>query len=278
MITKDELTLKVIDFGSCKDMEGTEFEKKIDEERKKDKRKKCDYKNFVGTPNYMAPECVRNRNSDKRSDVWSLGCVLYNLFVGFPPFMGKSDYLIFLKSTEAKYLIPKDIISPLAEDLITKLMVVDPEKRITMEQMYEHDFMKNADDKYPFMDLQDLAFRKIVILAKSRFNKFKEISSKMKKIKEAEQLNEEYKRNYGDSKEAANENEIKINLKEKEELIGDHKDGLEEFEKFIAGFVSEMEKINNEKYVNKVKFLETQMKHDLFGIEYEGFENDIKLG
>jgi serine/threonine protein kinase len=276
MVTKDELTLKVIDFGSCKDMEGTEFEKKIDEDRKKDKRKKCDYKNFVGTPNYMAPECVRNRNSDKKCDMWSLGCVLYNLFVGFPPFMGKSDYLIFLKSTEARYLTPKNIISSTAEDLISQLIVVDPEKRIAMDQIYEHEFMKNVDDKYPFMDLQDMAFRKIVMSAKTKFNKFKEISSKLKKIKEAEQLNEEYKKNYGESKEAE-ENEVKINPKEREELLENHKNGLEEFEKFIAGFQAEMEIINNEKYMNKVKFLDTQMKHDLFGIDYEGYHNDIKF-
>jgi hypothetical protein len=136
--------------------------------------------------------------------------------------------------------------------------------------------MKNAEERYPFIDLQDFAFRKIVTSAKSKYGKYKEISAKIKKIKEAEQLNEEYKKNYGDSEEAE-QNEVKINLEEKEELIEEHRKGIDEFENFIKDLVIEMEKINSEKYLNKVKFLEIQMKHDLFGLEYEGYQNDIKL-
>ena len=53
------------------------------------------YENHVGTPNYMAPECIWNQFSDKRSDVYSLGGILYFLITGFPPFIGESIYLIF---------------------------------------------------------------------------------------------------------------------------------------------------------------------------------------
>jgi len=91
MVTKDQKTLKIIDFGSCKDMEGTDFERKFYLERDKMNLREPTYKNFLGTPNYMAPECVRNKNSDYSSDLWSLGCLLYNLFTGFFPFLGKSD-------------------------------------------------------------------------------------------------------------------------------------------------------------------------------------------
>ena len=51
----------------------------------------------------MSPECVRNQGSYKASDIWSLGCILYQFYLGLLPFRGGSDYLIFINSTEAKY-------------------------------------------------------------------------------------------------------------------------------------------------------------------------------
>ena len=44
----------------------------------------------IGTPNYMAPECIHNKGSEKVSDIYSLSGVLYFLKVGSPPFAGAS--------------------------------------------------------------------------------------------------------------------------------------------------------------------------------------------
>ena len=93
--TEDEKSIKIIDFGSSLDLDGTDFERKIAELKKKEKKKRPDFIHFAGTPNYMAPECVHNQFSDKRCDIWSLGCVLYDLITGFPPFLGASEYLFF---------------------------------------------------------------------------------------------------------------------------------------------------------------------------------------
>ena len=65
MVTKDGKLIKIIDFGSSLDIEGTDFEKKIEEMKKKEKKRRPDFIHFVGTPNYMAPECVHNQFSDK---------------------------------------------------------------------------------------------------------------------------------------------------------------------------------------------------------------------
>jgi serine/threonine protein kinase len=274
MVTKDEKTIKIIDFGSCKDLQGTEFEKKFDEERAKQTRKKNAYKNFVGTPNYMAPECVRNKGSDKASDIWSLGCLLYQLFTGFPPFLGKSDYLIFLKSTEVKYEFPEDVVDPEAKDLISKMIVLEPENRLLMEEVYKHEFLKGVDNTFPSAKLAEKDYLAIVNGFKDQFSKYKEISRKLKKIKEAEAMNEEYIKNYGEEKNVE-EHLVKIDLNEKANLQQENEKGLEDLN---VKLIATKEKINilfNEKeldlkiYINKLTYLEKQLKHDLFGLELE---------
>lgn len=53
---------------------------------------------FVGTPEYMSPEAVRSRPAYMESDLWSLGCCIYQFLVGVTPFKAPSTYLILLKS------------------------------------------------------------------------------------------------------------------------------------------------------------------------------------
>ncbi len=57
----------------------------------------------MGTPNYMPVECIRNKFSNKKCDIFSLGCVFYNLVTGFPAFLGGSEYLIFKEIIDNKY-------------------------------------------------------------------------------------------------------------------------------------------------------------------------------
>jgi 3-phosphoinositide dependent protein kinase-1 len=97
----------LIDFGSSDDLTQPELRKmKID-----DDPKRLTHVNFVGTSQYMAPECVRNKPVGFEADIWSLGCILYQFIAGMCPFRGASDYLIFRRSTEAKVnldLLPCD--------------------------------------------------------------------------------------------------------------------------------------------------------------------------
>ena len=49
----------------------------------------------MGTPEYMSPEAIDNKDSDYRAGLWSLGCFLVQMIAGMPPFKGGSDYLTF---------------------------------------------------------------------------------------------------------------------------------------------------------------------------------------
>ena len=70
--------VKLIDFGSTIMVDDRELRTMdIDDHPKRNK-----LVNFVGTPQYMAPECVHNRPTSYPADVWSLGCILYQLYCG----------------------------------------------------------------------------------------------------------------------------------------------------------------------------------------------------
>ena len=52
---------------------------------------------FVGTAQYVSPEILTNSGSSPASDLWALGCIIYQMVTGIPPFHGNSEYLIFQK-------------------------------------------------------------------------------------------------------------------------------------------------------------------------------------
>ena len=51
----------------------------------------------VGTPYYMSPEQISDQKYNEKSDIWSLGCIIYEMRVGQTPFHGTVDYEVFNK-------------------------------------------------------------------------------------------------------------------------------------------------------------------------------------
>ncbi len=87
---------------------------------------------LVGTPTYMAPEQVRGRAIDSRTDIYSLGILMYEAFTGKPPYKGEDHMATLFLHVEGKPVpaIEKDtsIPQPL-NDIIMRAMHVDPLKR-----------------------------------------------------------------------------------------------------------------------------------------------------
>lgn len=72
---------------------------------------------FVGTPLYVAPEMLNENKSGPPTDLWALGCIIYQLRVGTVPFNGQFDYEVFSKITERQLNFPNDL-EPEAVDII----------------------------------------------------------------------------------------------------------------------------------------------------------------
>ncbi len=87
---------------------------------------------LVGTPTYMAPEQVRGRAIDIRTDIYSLGILLYEAFTGKPPYKGEDHMATLFLHVEGKPIpaIEKDTgMSQPLNDIIMRAMHVDPLKR-----------------------------------------------------------------------------------------------------------------------------------------------------
>nr|GMC73552.1 CBL-interacting serine/threonine-protein kinase 5-like [Ipomoea batatas] len=85
-----------------------------------------------GSPAYVAPEVLRKKGYDgAKADIWSCGVILYVLLSGFLPFRDRNVVYMYTKVFKAEYDFPP-WISPEAKRLISRILVVDPEKRITI--------------------------------------------------------------------------------------------------------------------------------------------------
>lgn len=75
------------------------------------------------------------------ADMWSLGCIIYTLFVGRPPFESSDLKETFEKVTQSNFSIPSHL-SLAARNLIQNLIVKDPKKRLSLEQIQRHPFFR----------------------------------------------------------------------------------------------------------------------------------------
>lgn len=94
-----------------------------------------------GTVGYTAPEIVKDERYSKSVDMWALGCVLYTLLCGFPPFYDESINVLTEKVARGSYTFLSpwwDDISHTAKDLITHLLCVDPAQRYTIDEFLAH--------------------------------------------------------------------------------------------------------------------------------------------
>src|SRR5262245_21461632 len=86
----------------------------------------------AGTPLYMSPEQARGETVDHRSDLFSLGSVLYAMLTGVPPFPGNSPFSVLKQVTDRRHrsvqTVNPDVPDSLAE-IVDRLLEKDPSKR-----------------------------------------------------------------------------------------------------------------------------------------------------
>ncbi|KAF2168374.1 hypothetical protein M409DRAFT_21126 [Zasmidium cellare ATCC 36951] len=114
-----------------------------------------------GTVGYTAPEIVKDERYSKSVDMWALGCVLYTLLCGFPPFYDESIQVLTEKVARGQYTFLSpwwDDISKSAQDLVSHLLTVDPDKRYDIKQFLNHPWIRgSSEETYAAADAPPLA-------------------------------------------------------------------------------------------------------------------------
>lgn len=123
----DDMEVKIGDFGLAAKIE-------FDGERKK---------TLCGTPNYIAPEVLCKKGHSYEVDVWSLGCILYTLLVGKPPFETSCLKETYNRIKKNSYTIPWHI-KPDAASLIKRMLHADPSQRPTISELQEDEFFTSG--------------------------------------------------------------------------------------------------------------------------------------
>lgn len=100
---------------------------------------------ICGTPNYIAPEVLSSRlGHSYEVDVWSIGVIIYTTLFGRPPFETSDVKKTYKRIKLNNYVFPENVkVSDSAKDLITNILKSDPAERLSLDEIMNHEFMKD---------------------------------------------------------------------------------------------------------------------------------------
>ncbi|VAH85325.1 unnamed protein product [Triticum turgidum subsp. durum] len=131
LLLDSKYNVKLVDFGLSNVMHDGHF-----------------LKTRCGSLNYAAPELISgNLYAGPEVDVWSCGVILYALLCGRVPFEDDNIPNLFKKIKGGFYILPS-YLSDLAMDLIPRILIVDPMKRITIRGIRDHPWFQNRLPRY----------------------------------------------------------------------------------------------------------------------------------
>lgn len=118
--------LKVADFGLCNVM-----------------KEEKSLKTACGSPDYAAPEIIRHLPYDgAKADAWSCGVILFAMLTAMLPFDEESQSRLFERIIKGDFSFPTSVaLTSEVKDLVTSLLTVDPNQRISVSEIFEHPWM-----------------------------------------------------------------------------------------------------------------------------------------
>jgi serine/threonine-protein kinase len=129
IMVDDGDNIKLIDFGIAGDAAA----------------KRLTYANFtaaIGTPNYISPEQVKGKRGDGRSDIYSMGVILYEMLTGKLPFTGPNP-MAAMNERLLNHPMPPSVadpsVSPQLQEILYRAIERDPKNRYTSAREFKHD-------------------------------------------------------------------------------------------------------------------------------------------
>ena len=130
LLIDKKLHLKIVDFGLSNMYKNNEL-----------------LSTACGSPCYAAPEMLSGQKyNGLMVDIWSSGIILYAMLCGGVPFEDQNNEKLYQKIMSGKYKIP-NFLSDGAKDIISKILVIDPKKRYTINQIKKHPWFNQIDQR-----------------------------------------------------------------------------------------------------------------------------------
>ena len=181
---------------------------------------------FCGTPLYLSPEMIIGNSHNENVDVWCIGVIIFELLVGRIPFAGRD------KNTLLHNIIRGNIswgvkMDEDAVDLIKKILVVDPNFRIGLDDIIKHKFIKKFSGEFNINDYlikpsdEHFINEPFIISKETPESHLKNIVEKEKKIREEEEkkMGEEEEKKLREEKEKNQKDDKKENIELSNEQI-----------------------------------------------------------
>ena len=205
----------------------------------------------TGTPFYASPEVWRNEPYSYKSDMWSLGCIIYEMCTYYPPFMGKNMDELYRSVIRGKVnKIDFNIYSVDVWNMIGMLLHVKAEKRPTCEQFLNSRLIKKKINElnYEFLkeegEIYNSEENDVNLLRTIKFSNFKNLKDNLPKMKfyeKKEKNKEKIKKN----------NEIYINNDDNNNNI----DSFNNYEK-LKNELKDFQENNNQRIHKVLQLLE----------------------
>ncbi|CAG9317220.1 unnamed protein product [Blepharisma stoltei] len=148
LLLSQDFHLRLSDFGTAKEV-SQEPENSQDQDHELERRG-----TFVGTAEYVSPELLNDENVGPSADLWALGCSIYEMMAGKPPFRGVSSFMIFEQIREGRIEFTENMPDD-GIDIVRKLLVVNPADRLGGGSLGSANDM-NALKNHPFISGFDL--------------------------------------------------------------------------------------------------------------------------
>lgn len=219
-------TCKLSDFGGAKEII-EEFEFEVQNSLK-------------GTPNWMAPECVKNMEYSRYSDIWSLGCTIIEMMSGKPPFnqfKTQMAALYNIMNVRESPTLPEGIkASDECKDFLSKCLAIEPRERWNVRKLLHHSFITSISDNNNKIDN-----KKEVVKNEVQLRSLKESSNRNSKNM-IDQHND-----FNIKNEIIDNKEISI-VKNNEEYYNENDNDNEKQNKFNSDIGKNGEYYNNERH------------------------------
>lgn len=113
---------------------------------------------YCGSPLYMAPEILYYQKYDNKSDLWSVGIIIYEMITGNPPYHVKNFYQLMKALEKSDIELPdnyKVIISTKLQYLLKHLLVKNPNKRMDWLSFFNNSWIQNTklNDENNLLDI-----------------------------------------------------------------------------------------------------------------------------